>query len=92
VLNHEFASKGLTLRISFESSDMTTAFALVSRGFGVALVPQSTVAVQPYEVAAVPVGPNPLTRRVAIVWSRERYRPRELEPFVQHAKRRMARS
>lgn len=91
-LENAFAQEGLTLRVSFESSDIATAFALVSRGLGVALVPRSTAETQPHAVAVVRVGPHSLARRVALVSSRERYRSRAVDAFANHAKRRMSRS
>lgn len=89
-LQNAFAAEGLTVRVSFESGDIATAFALVGRGLGVALVPQSSTATESHNVATVRVGPVPLTRRVALVWCRDRYRSRALDAFAQHAKRSMA--
>lgn len=90
-LQTAFTAQGLTPKVSFESGDMATTVALVSRGLGVALVPRSTAELRLRDVAVIRIGPTPLSRRVGLVWSRGRHQTRVVEAFVQHTKRRMSR-
>jgi DNA-binding transcriptional LysR family regulator len=89
-LQSAFAERGVTLRVSCESADMTTTFALVARGLGVALVPRSITENGMYTnraVRAVPWGPDPITRTVSLVWRADRYHSRALSAFAAYAKR-----
>ena len=81
----------LTLRVSFETGDMATACALVSRGLGVALIPRSATVGHTFDFTAIPIGPVPISRRVALVSRHDRYRSRALDQFAQYAKRSMIR-
>lgn len=87
-LQDAFAERGLTPRVGCESADMSTTFALVGRGLGVALVPRSITENGMYTsraVRAVPLGPEPITRTVALVVRADRYHSRALSAFVSYA-------
>ncbi len=90
-LEEAFEEAGLPLLVGFESGDLPTAFAFVSRGLGVALVPRSATHIYADQVTALAIRPVPLARRVALVSRTDRYQSRAVDAFAQHAKRLMTR-
>jgi len=56
--------------------------ALASHGLGVAVLPQSIVAEEGPPIVGVPIGPNPLTWPVAIVWRAARRQPPAAKAFL----------
>lgn len=92
VVERAFDDEGVELRISFESGDIPTTLALVSRGLGVAVVPRSaSELLRDDQVAAVPIGPIPLVRRVGMVSRRDRHRSQAVDAFEHSARRIFAR-
>lgn len=92
-LMNAFAEHGLVPQVGFESADMATAFALVGRGLGVALVPRSITshgASPGHPVHAVPVGPGRISRTVALIWRRDRYHSPTFEAFSEYTRRYLA--
>lgn len=88
-LRQAFAAHDLKPRVGFESADMSTAFALVGRGLGVALVPRSITersSSATHPVVAVPVGPDRLSRTVALIWRRDRYHSQAFDAFSRYAR------
>jgi DNA-binding transcriptional LysR family regulator len=77
-----FAEYGRSPRIDVESADMTTAFALVERGLGVALVPRSIVGSA--HVRPLPLYPRAASRRLALVWRENRYALRAVKSLAEH--------
>lgn len=70
-------------RVAFESNERSTLIGLAARGMGVAVLPRSWV-VGFEGVVAVPLGPDPLRRPVALVWRRGRRQSPAGQAFVRH--------
>jgi len=73
---------GRTPRNSFYCTEMAAVRALASHGLGVAVLPQSIVAEEGPPIVGVPVGPQPLTWPVAIVWRGRRRQPPAAKAFL----------
>jgi DNA-binding transcriptional LysR family regulator len=84
-----FASAGRQPRTGFESADLATAFALVKRGLGLALVPRSVASLDP-AVGVLSVAPQPVTRNVAQIWRKDRPHSLALASFVREARSMLA--
>lgn len=82
-----FAEYGMSPRIDVESADMTTAFALVERGLGVALVPRSIVGGA--RVRSLALYPRPTNRHIALAWRQHRYRLRAVKALAEHIEKTM---
>jgi DNA-binding transcriptional LysR family regulator len=72
---------GFVPKATLETADIATAVALVSRGLGIALLPQSFAAEERHRVAQVGVGDEPLTRTVVLAWNDDAYQSRALRAF-----------
>ena len=79
-----FAAVGAQPRAAFESADLATAFALVTRGLGIALVPRSVASLDP-SVALLSVEPHTVTLDVVQAWRTDRPRSLALSSFVRQA-------
>jgi DNA-binding transcriptional LysR family regulator len=73
---------GHTPKNAFYCTEMGAVRALASHGLGVAVLPQSIVAEEGPPIIGVPIGPNPLTWPVAIVWRAARRQPPAAKAFL----------
>ncbi|WP_349425986.1 LysR family transcriptional regulator [Microbacterium sp. LWS13-1.2] len=83
-LERIFATAGAAPKAWFESADMATAIALVTRGLGVALVPRS-VASRDASIAPLSISPVPVTLHVAQVSRLDRPRSLAIDAFASRA-------
>ena len=80
-----FAVAGREPQIWFQSADVATAFALVKRGLGVALVPRSAASLEP-TISVLSLAPSPLMLHVTQVQRRDRPRSLALVAFADQAR------
>jgi DNA-binding transcriptional LysR family regulator len=73
---------GLTPRTAFSCTEMGAVRALASRGLGVAVLPASIAELPGPPVVTRPVGPDPLTWPVALVWRASRRQPPAAKAFL----------
>lgn len=76
------AEAGKTPRNAFFCTEMAAVRALTSHGLGVSMMPQSIVAEEGPPIVGIPIGPNPLTWPVAIVWRARRRQPPAAKAFL----------
>jgi DNA-binding transcriptional LysR family regulator len=72
----------VTPRMAFESNDLSMMRAVVGRGLGVAIVPETVAALSGPGLEARPLSPV-LRRSVAFVWRRERHQPAAAAAFIE---------
>lgn len=78
-------SRGIEPRVVFRSDDNGTVQALVAAGMGVALLPRLALEHGDPGVAVLDFGAELPTRRIALVWHRDRYRSPSALSFVEMA-------
>jgi len=76
------AEAGQTPRNAFFCTEMAAVRALTSHGLGVSMMPASIVAEKGPPVVGIPIGPEPLTWPVAIVWRARRRQPPAAKAFL----------
>jgi DNA-binding transcriptional LysR family regulator len=85
---------GVTPRLAFETNDLSMMRAVVARGLGVAVVPETVAEWGGPGMIARPLTPQ-LGRSVALVWRRDRHQPPTAAAFVdfvrEEARRRLRR-
>jgi len=86
VVEGALREQGIPLDYAFRSDDNTTLQGLVAARFGVALMP--LLAIQPGDdrVKVIALDPPVPTRRLAVVWHRDRHRSPAARAFVEIAK------
>jgi DNA-binding transcriptional LysR family regulator len=77
-ITETFASRGISLRIVYETDQDDRALALVAAGMGVAILPAQQ---EPAEVKQVPLTDLDRARSIGLLWSPERTRV-DIEPFI----------
>lgn len=80
-----FATVGREPQVLFESADLATAFALVKRGLGVAMVPRCVAERDP-SVVGLSLAPAPVALTVAQIWRPDRSRSLALTAFADQAR------
>jgi DNA-binding transcriptional LysR family regulator len=74
--------RGIEPRNAFVCTEMAAVRALASKGLGIAVLPRS-VAEQPGPTIVVrPIGPEPVTWPVALVWRADRRQPPAAKAFI----------
>jgi DNA-binding transcriptional LysR family regulator len=81
-LEWAMGESGRTPRNAFYCTEMAAVRALASHGLGVAVLPQSIIAQEGPPIVGVPVGPEPLTWPVSIVWRGRRRQPPAAKAFL----------
>jgi DNA-binding transcriptional LysR family regulator len=86
-LGDEFAATllsdhGLTPRNAFICTEMSAVRALVSKGMGVAVIPRSAAEEPGPPIELRPIGPEPFTWPVALVWRATRRQPAAAKAFL----------
>jgi DNA-binding transcriptional LysR family regulator len=82
IVDQALAEAGVSVRIAFESNDLSMMRAVVARGLGVAIVPETVAAWGGPDFAWRPLTPA-LRRSVALVWRRDRHQPPPAAAFVE---------
>lgn len=78
----ELAQRGLGVDVAFRSDDNGTVQGLVGAGFGVALVPLLTIDRNDELVRVLELDPAIPSRRISLVWHRDRHRSPAARAFV----------
>ena len=73
---------GLTPRNAFICTEMAAVRTLVSRGMGVAVIPRSAAEEPGPPIELRPIGPQPFTWPVALVWRARRRQPPAAKAFL----------
>ena len=81
VVDQAFAEAGIEPRIAFETNDLSMMRAVVARGLGVAVVPETVAAWGGPGLEWKPLTP-PLRRAVSLVWRRARHQPPAAAAFL----------
>jgi len=79
-------------RYAFVCTEMAAVRALASKGLGVAVLPRSVAEQEGAPIEMRPVGPDPLTWPVALVWRATRRQPPAAKAFLALALDRAERS
>lgn len=72
--------------VAYETSDRGMLYALVTGGFGVAVVPKRASLAWAHAVASIELGPPYLTRSIALAWMERRYQSVALRAFLAFAR------
>jgi DNA-binding transcriptional LysR family regulator len=89
-LDDACASVGFQPRIAFEVSDPRIVAQLVSRGLGVALLPESVTRAHPAGLRAIPLARPQLRGRIALAWRAQQPASPAAQAFIDHARRQLA--
>ncbi|WP_205698462.1 LysR family transcriptional regulator [Conexibacter sp. SYSU D00693] len=81
-LEAAMAPLGLEPRNAFICTEMAAVRALVAKGMGIAVMPRSAAEQAGPAIALRPVGPEPLTWPVALVWRARRRQPPAAKAFL----------
>ncbi len=81
VVDAAFAEAGVEPRIAFETNDLSMMRSVVSRGLGVAVVPETVAAWSAPGLEWRPLSPA-MRRSVAFVWRAERHQPAAPAAFI----------
>lgn len=81
-LEAAMAELGLTPRNAFITTEMAAVRALVAKGMGIAVMPRSAAEQAGPAIALRPVGPEPMTWPVALVWRARRKQPAAAKAFL----------
>jgi len=81
-----FAAAGVSPRIAFETNDLSMMRAVVSRGLGVAIVPETVATSSGAELVWKPLSPA-LQRSVALLWQERRRQPPAAAAFIAFVRR-----
>jgi len=81
-LEHAMGDHGLAPRNAFICTEMGAVRALVSKGMGVAVIPRSAAEEPGPPIALRPIGPEPFTWPVALVWRADRRQPPAAKAFL----------
>jgi len=81
-LERSMDARGLVPRNAFICTEMAAVRALVSKGMGVAVIPRSAAEEPGAAIALRPIGPEPFTWPVALVWRAERRQPSAAKAFL----------
>jgi DNA-binding transcriptional LysR family regulator len=80
-VDRALAEAGVAPRIAFETNDLSMMRAVVSRGLGVAIVPETMTASSGPELVSRPLSP-PLRRSVSLLWRAQRRQPPAAAAFI----------
>lgn len=81
LVNRAFADAGVSPEFAFETNDLSMMRAVVSRGLGIAVIPETVAAWGGPGLVWRPLTPV-LERSVAFVWRRERHQPPPAAAFI----------
>jgi DNA-binding transcriptional LysR family regulator len=81
-LERTMGTRGLVPRNAFICTEMAAVRALVSKGMGIAVIPRSAAEEPGPAIALRPIGPEPFTWPVALVWRAERRQPSAAKAFL----------
>ncbi len=81
-LEHTLDDHGLKPRNAFICTEMGAVRALVSKGMGVAVIPRSAAEEPGPAIELLPIGPEPFTWPVALVWRARRRQPPAAKAFL----------
>jgi DNA-binding transcriptional LysR family regulator len=84
-LERTMADQGLAPRNAFICTEMAAVRALVSKGLGLAVIPRSVAEQEGPPIALRPIGPEPFTWPVALVWRAARRQPAAAKAFLKVA-------
>jgi DNA-binding transcriptional LysR family regulator len=85
VVDKALAEAGVEPRIAFETNDLSMMRAVVARGLGVAVVPETVAAWGGPGLVWRPLTP-PLRRPVSFLWRRDRHQPPAAAAFIEHVR------
>jgi LysR family transcriptional activator of glutamate synthase operon len=81
-----FARAGVSPRVAFETNDLSMMRAVISRGLGVAIVPETVATSSGSDLAWRPLSPA-LHRSVALLWRARRRQPPAAAAFIAFVRR-----
>jgi len=81
-LERTMGDRGLAPRNAFICTEMSAVRALVSKGMGIAVMPRSAAEEPGPAIALRPIGPEPFTWPVALVWRADRRQPPAAKTFL----------
>src|SRR5204863_2905889 len=81
-LEHTLDEHGLKPRNAFICTEMGAVRALVSKGMGIAVIPRSAAEEPGPPIELRPIGPEPFTWPVALVWRGRRRQPPAAKAFL----------
>jgi DNA-binding transcriptional LysR family regulator len=85
VVDEALAAAGVEPRMAFETNDLSMMRAVVARGLGVAVLPETVAAWGGPGLVWRPLSPT-LRRSVAFLWRRERHQPPPAAAFIAFAR------
>jgi DNA-binding transcriptional LysR family regulator len=80
-VDEALASANVSVRLAFETNDLAMMRAVIARGLGVAIVPETVAATSGPDLAWRPLTPN-LRRTVMLVWREARRQPPAAAAFI----------
>jgi DNA-binding transcriptional LysR family regulator len=89
IVERALRDAGVEPHLAMETNEIQRQRALVSRGVGVAIVPEQIVTVGDPPVDLVPIA-DPLSRTVALLWRRDRRHSATARAFLLHARAALA--
>jgi LysR family transcriptional regulator, transcription activator of glutamate synthase operon len=81
VVDESLAAEGVEVRMALESNDLSMMRAVVARGLGVAVLPETVAEWGGPGLVWRPLSPS-LRRSVSLVWRRERHQPPPAAAFI----------
>ena len=80
-VDRAFAEASIAPRVAFETNDLSMMRAVLTRGLGVAVVPETVAHWSGPGLVSTPLSP-PLRRSVSFLWRRERRQPPAAAAFI----------